>query len=101
MSMSFTREVAHVDLEVRVRARAVVLALRPDLAPADAAEELVALVADAAGAVVAVRRARARLEAAYAHHPRARTERAIAALGLAHLALVDRRTRGADDGGLP
>lgn len=91
MPVPFGRDVASDDLDVRFLARAMALALQPDLAPSRAAEALVAMAGSGPAAPEAAWRARSRLEAAYGHRPRARTERAIEALTIAIADLHARR----------
>lgn len=80
----------HSDLDQRLRARALVLALEPRLTAGQAADSLVAMAGLTPAAPIAARRALARLRSANSHRPSARTERAIEALVLA-LARVQRR----------
>lgn len=81
----------HTDLDHRLQARALVLALEPRLTAGQAADALVAMAGVTPAAPIATRRALARLETAASYHPSDRTRRAITALGLA-LARVQERT---------
>lgn len=73
----------HVDLDQRLQARALVLALEPRLSAVQAADALVAMAGETPAAPIAARRALARLETAASYYPSERTRRAITALGLA------------------
>ncbi|HVM01315.1 MAG TPA: hypothetical protein VM263_01495 [Acidimicrobiales bacterium] len=74
---------ARADLDHRLQARALVLALRPDVSADLAAESLVAMAGPTPAAPIAVRRALERLESAHGVRPNPLTGRAVEALALA------------------
>ena len=74
---------AHAELDHRLQARALALALRPDVDTDLAAESLVAMAGDTPAAPIAVRRALERLECAAAVRPSSLTGKAVEALTLA------------------
>ncbi|HEX2701273.1 MAG TPA: hypothetical protein VHM89_13820 [Acidimicrobiales bacterium] len=80
----------HADLDQRLQARALVLAIEPRFTARGAAEALVAMAGASPAAPIAARRALARLETANLHRPSERTERAIEALALALAAVQER-----------
>lgn len=92
--MSYERNAgsAHSDLDQRLQARALVLALEPRLTPGQVADALVAMAGATPAAPIAARRALARLRSANRLRPSARTERAIEALGLALARVLQGRT---------
>lgn len=82
----------HPDLDHRLQARALVLALEPRMTPGQVADALVAMAGATPAAPIAARRALARLRSANRLRPTARTERAIEALGLALARVQQRRS---------
>lgn len=73
----------HRGLDHRLRARAIVLALRPDISSDQAADELVAMAGPSPAAPIAVRRALSRLRFANSLRPNRLTAAAVEALDLA------------------
>lgn len=71
------------DLDHRLQARALALALRPDVSADLAADSLVVMAGATPAAPIAVRRARDRLESANGVCPNALTGKAVEALTLA------------------
>lgn len=86
---------AHPDLGLRLQARALALALRPDVSAELAADSLVAMAGATPAAPIAVRRARDRLETANGVRPNALTGKAVEALNLAVDRLATRAPRRA------
>lgn len=84
---------AHPDLDHRLQARALALALRPDVTADLAAESLVAMAGATPAAPIAVRRALERLETANGVRPNDLTGRAVEALAIALGRVGDRRRR--------
>lgn len=84
---------AHPDLDHRLQARALALALRPDVTADLAAESLVAMAGATPAAPIAVRRALERLETANGVRPNDLTSRAVEALAIALGRVGDRRRR--------
>lgn len=74
---------AHADLDQRLQARALALALRPDVSAELAADSLVVMAGATPAAPIAVRRARDRLESANGLRPNPLTGKALEALNLA------------------
>src|SRR5215213_7084112 len=83
----------HPDLEHRLQARALRLALEARFTVPQAAEALVAMAGRTPAAPIAARRALVRLQTANSLRPSERTERAIASLGLALAGVQARVTR--------
>jgi hypothetical protein len=92
---------AHADLDRRLQARALALALRPDVSADLAAESLVAMAGATPAAPIAVRRALERLQTANGVRPNDLTGRAVEALAITLGRVGGRRVhiRGADDYG--
>lgn len=86
---------ARSDLDHRLQARALALALRPDVNTDLAAESLVAMAGATPAAPIAVRRALERLETANGVRPNDLTGRAVEALAIALGRVGDRRPRRA------
>lgn len=75
---------SHRGLDQRLRARALVLALRSEVSVHDAAEDLIEMAGRTPAAPIALGRALRRLEAANALRPNNLTAAAVEALGVAH-----------------
>ena len=74
---------SQADLDHRLQARALALALRPDVTAERVADSLVVLAGATPAAPIAVRRARDRLESANGIRPNPLTGKAVEALSLA------------------
>lgn len=88
---------ARSDLDHRLQARALALALRPEVSADIAAESLVAMAGATPAAPIAVRRALERLETANGVRPSDLTGRAVEALAITLGRVGDRRPRAAGD----
>jgi hypothetical protein len=84
---------ARSDLDHRLQARALALALRPDVSADLAADSLVAMAGATPAAPIAVRRALERLETANGVRPNDLTGRAVEALAIALGRVGNRRPR--------
>jgi len=77
------RTMTRCGLDLRLQAKALVLALEPDLAPLDAAAALSAAAGTREVGAIATRRALRRILLVHANRPTERTARAVEALQLA------------------
>lgn len=91
MSIVSDDRALHSHLDLRLQARAMVLALQPRLAPTEVAEALVTMAGVTPAGPIAARRALLRLQTANSLRPSERTQRAIQALGLTLTRVQERR----------